>query len=423
MELFYNGSTSYQFSYDRGAGAYKPYEVRASTINLNGNNSGGGVGLYVNSSNQVGINTTSPQATFDVQGTQVVGNAATLSGQITVYGQGSRGSFRAISGTGNKGYNLASNNYEFKIEQPGDVNYIRIRKDDSQTSEIMRIQGDGNVGIGIAPTYILDVTATSGSASDLFRVSSSTGATGLVVKNNGNVGIGTTTPAKTLQVFSSSGTAIRLTDTSINAQGIELYPTTGSAAHGFSIYDASAAATRFTINSNGNVGIGTTTPGAKLEVNGTAVVGANGGVRINITASGGVSEYYTEANPRWALSRDTNFGSSGNGPGILFGGSGGGTNSYIGQPGYDYSILAFFTNGTNERMRISSGGNVGIGTTTPLAALQVGATAGDYAQIFSNSDNGLIIGYGGSTRAQISTNAYGTFGSNYTTGNGEAGIS
>jgi hypothetical protein len=38
---------------------------------------------------------------------------------------------------------------------------------------------------------------------------------------------------------------------------------------GFSIYDTVAAATRFTILNNGDVGIGTTSPSQKLEVNGT----------------------------------------------------------------------------------------------------------------------------------------------------------
>jgi hypothetical protein len=80
---------------------------------------------------------------------------------------------------------------------------------------------------------------------------------------------------------------------------------------------------------NGNVGIGTITPQGNLEVVGLS--------------------YFTRSSQSTLL--NPNYG-------------GAGTHSQIQVVGN--MALAFATNGDNERMRITSGGNVGIGTTSPV---------------------------------------------------------
>src|SRR4029077_10851560 len=50
------------------------------------------------------------------------------------------------------------------------------------------------------PWALLAVQGTSGSATDLFNVASSTGASQFIVKSSGNVGIGTATPTQALEV-------------------------------------------------------------------------------------------------------------------------------------------------------------------------------------------------------------------------------
>lgn len=105
---------------------------------------------------------------------------------------------------------------------------------------------------------------------------------------SGNVGIGTTSPSFKLDI---AGGPIRLygnTDSLWNIASIYTQDTGASArqfafgarAGGFSISDETAGAFRLYINSVGNTGIGTGTPGAKLEVNGSLKLTSGSGGTI-----------------------------------------------------------------------------------------------------------------------------------------------
>src|SRR5690606_33677705 len=91
--------------------------------------------------------------------------------------------------------------------------------------------------------------------------------------------------------------------------------------------------------------------------------------------------------------------------GIQFCEPSGGNCSVISGGGTNNSILAFGTNGNNERMRITKDGNVGIGTTSPSEAL----TLGDgNIQINSEGANPLIVfTRDGVEIARLETQTYG----------------
>ena len=116
-------------------------------------------------------------------------------------------------------------------------------------------------------------------ASGLFAQQWTTSGSNIYNSNTGNVGIGTTAPGTKLEVvggITSSGANAAVvvgTEMSIQNSVISMYNYNSSiyAPSGvkFTYWDGSAVQSSFKIGSTGNVGIGTSTPGAMLDVNGT----------------------------------------------------------------------------------------------------------------------------------------------------------
>jgi hypothetical protein len=136
------------------------------------------------------------------------------------------------------------------------------------------------------------------------------------------------------------------------------------------------------VNASGNVGIGTNAPGTKLEVGGTLRV-TGGGMQLD--------------NNQTISAKNT----SGTYTPILFGG---GDNQlymgdYIGSftgtkfiAGNGTITFATGTSGGTSRMTIGSNGNVGIGTTAPSTALQLGSTTGNNFITLAGGTTGASYG-------------------------------
>jgi hypothetical protein len=127
----------------------------------------------------------------------------------------------------------------------------------------------GNVGIGTTtPVAKLDVYGTAGSA-DIFALSSSTNSRLFTVGANGNVGVGTANPGTKLEV---NGTAAFSGRVSFNTGNPQNWYMQSNASNGLDIHTYSEMnfsndnGTAMVIYRNGNVGIGTTNPGANLEI-------------------------------------------------------------------------------------------------------------------------------------------------------------
>lgn len=101
----------------------------------------------------------------------------------------------------------------------------------------------------------------------------------------GNLGVGNTNPTAAIHISANSASAnpfIRMTDTNTGGRTFSVGPV--SSPSSFDVHDATAGAYRLTINSSGNVGIGTTAPTAKLQVAGDVVVDGNIGAKYQDVA-------------------------------------------------------------------------------------------------------------------------------------------
>lgn len=160
----------------------------------------------------------------------------------------------------------------------------------------------GNVGIGTAaPANTLDVFGISrfsqnttdfltiqpwtdgytylnahgdGAGEGGFRFRTNDGsAESVTITHGGDVGIGTTAPTSRLEISGTTGSynsGIGFAPTGTGARNYRTYIDT---AGSLNIDDASAGATRLTINNSGNIGIGNTSPTYKLDVSGTTRTG------------------------------------------------------------------------------------------------------------------------------------------------------
>lgn len=192
-------------------------------------------------------------------------------------------------------------------------------------SERLRIDSSGMVGFGTsAPNSRIEAVATT---ADIYaRSNSSTGYADIGAVRS-DFYSGPSYASTTLRQFGASrtGTSFGLSNAGL---GLIVFQNTTNAVIGTNgttpLIFATLSVERVRINSSGNVGIGTTAPDALLSVNGIASFGAGAVTTPSVAAFGDLNT------GMWFPAADT---------------------------------IAWSTNGS-ERLRITSGGNLGLGTST-----------------------------------------------------------
>jgi hypothetical protein len=375
----------------------------------------------------LGIGTTSPGEKLHVDGSIRVGDTNDVvyadkfftvsnanlhiganNGYDTVFFNGPADERMRITSTGNVGIGTNSPNRKIHIVSSEYVigDFVRSTGTNAYLSfQDQTTSGSGFVGVGAAGN---DLLLRSG---NLERVR---------VISNGNVGIGTTNPARRLEVYDSSSSIISQFRSGSGTSSFICFANDGSTADQVRIGSISTnlvLSTNYTermrVDSSGNVGIGTTSPNAKLHVyntgNGEIEVERASGALINIQAQSAKGVIGTDSNHTLSLKTNSserltilNTGNVGIGTtspsqkldvvgsaqitdDIYLGRyifHDGDTNTWLGFPSTDSFVVR--TNGS-DRFYINSSGNVGIGTNSPSSKLQVNGdlTVGDDSTVGS----------------------------------------
>lgn len=297
-------------------------------------------------------------------------------------------------------------------------------------------------GSGAGSTITYKTTTGSGTTdAHIFKVGTNGATEAMRILNNGRIGIGTASPNEFVEINggnvrinnTNGGEGIRFRSTSGTGNKTALYFVNNAGTEKWRmIQDMSANGTddlRFTSNNNstnvlallqsGNVGIGTTTPASKLDVEGGISIGAtysgttaaptNGAI---VEGDVGIGTATPDLHGNWGsthrLLTVATATASKHAVIQLLGGSGAAGSINFGNQtirhsavgSIDGSHLGFYTNNSNsgttlaERMRITSTGNIGIGTSSPASkfdvegGVSIGAT---YSGTTAAPTNGAII--------------------------------
>jgi hypothetical protein len=319
-----NGGENYVQAYNRTGSTWQNLQINSAQTVFG---TSGAERMRIDSSGNVGIGTSSPSAPLDIQsnsggtGIRVRGRASANAGAIRYF---------ANDNTTQRA-RIESNDTSFEINSISSLPITILTAD----TERMRIDSSGNVGIGTSSPSTFGKVAILAPA----------GGTGLNIVAGS---LGTTTTGLTIGSPSDGG------NNGVKIVANTAYSTSGVTSMSFFTNNGSSFVEAMRIDYSGNVGIGTSSPGQKLDVAGDITFGSANKFTSSANVLNGASgqngarirsAVSSVENPTFSNVDDTNTG-------MFF-------------PAAD---TIAFTEGGVESMRIDSSGALIIGATSLQAS-------------------------------------------------------
>ena len=250
-------------------------------------------------SGNVGIGTTGPVTALQVNGTITAGNVAATNGPVILQGNYSGSSMLSVWGSE---YATGGPIMGYGVDPSTSASASFLSSASNASLARAAITANGGITFYTGPGQ----TVAIGSAVTMSPV--------MTILNGGNVGIGTTSPQSPLQVVEAG----KPTTSGYMATGVIIGSDTGGPALNIGAYDSGVGSTSYSWLSSayhnsagaslpfalqpngGNVGIGTTAPGAKLDVNGginiaagNTISGQSGRIIMAAENTGNVAQFAT----------------------------------------------------------------------------------------------------------------------------------
>jgi microcystin-dependent protein len=318
--------------------------------------------MIVKKSGNVGIGTTNPDANIHINyigGKKIqFTNDSTTNQHIVLW-----------EDTGYTGFGADSNSLKYYVRN--NVN-SHVFYSGTSSSELLRIQGDGNVGIGITnPQYKLDISANDKVLLNLYQGGSNNiiTANNFTINNDGKLGLNVIPVARLDISENNTNTALKITQ---NGSG--------------NVLDLNSI---ITVSNNGNIGINKSSPLYHLDISCNNNIGLNivqnsnkdilrfTSITSNLTVNNSCYVGIGVTNPLTTLSitatsyssKITLYDNNDNTKHMGFGV----TNNQLNY--HSIKDHVFYNGGKNadgiENMRLDASGNLGIGVSNPTAKLDI----------------------------------------------------
>jgi collagen type VII alpha len=242
------------------------------------------------------------------------------------------------------------------------------------TIDIGNSSGPQLIQLGVAGAGAKVINIGTSAVGNAVRIGNTTGATSLALSSGTGGTIYTSTATTGLannfvvnSLSTGSGLILTSTSSTLNSSAGLLFVANQGASTSGSIFrvDSNSSTVGFAVLANGNVGVGTATPGSLLSIGTNTTLNESNTARINSTNSevlglvgvGAVNvNFYNSTTPQRLATIQTT-------------------------PNVSGGDLSFWTNpttntGVSERVRITASGLVGIGTSTPTQNLTIGGGLG-----------------------------------------------